>query len=165
MDLFTKTPSSPAWRSPATDEDRMATGGSASALRVSKAAEAQRTCSLSMNAAAWRISSSAHLPGELAKSKSLDYQLDAEQSAKIHTATVGSCDQIYKASKIPTIPLTSPQPQFGKGRMVKEKITLEKPSTRKNTIRMSASERRPTPASRRKKPPNLKPQPSQRFPS
>ena len=41
------------------------------------------------------------------------------------------------------MPLAKTQPQFGKGRMVRAKMSFEMPSTMKNTIRRSVMVRRP----------------------
>src|SRR5262245_13976584 len=63
-------------------------------------------------------------------------------------AVTGVLAKRKNESRIPKIPLTITQPQFGRGRIVSEKMTLEKPSTMKSTIRRSVSERRPAPGLR-----------------
>jgi hypothetical protein len=53
------------------------------------------------------------------------------------------------------MPLAKIQPQFGKGRIVSEKITFEMPSTMKYTSSSSVSTRRPAPRWRIKSTPTI----------
>src|SRR3954464_7824269 len=54
-----------------------------------------------------------------------------------HRAVTGRFAHRIRASRIPTSPLASTQPQFGKGRIVSAKTTFEMPSIMKNTISSS----------------------------
>jgi hypothetical protein len=55
-------------------------------------------------------------------------------------AVTGVLAKRKNESKMPMIPLAKTRPQFGNGRMVSDKIALEKPSTMKNTIRRSVKQ-------------------------
>src|SRR5215210_2151730 len=55
-----------------------------------------------------------------------------------HRAVTGRFAHRISASRIPTNPLASTHPQFGKGRIVSAKTTFEMPSIMKKTIKSSA---------------------------
>ena len=70
-----------------------------------------------------------------------------------HSAVTGVFTQSRTESRRARSPLAKTQPQFGKGRMVREKMIFEKPSTMNSIMRRSVRERRPASGLRRKSTP------------
>src|SRR3954469_14768645 len=102
-----------------------------------------------------RASASAlpHLPGEVSNRRAHADQVDAKENPDQPQGRDRQVRPQDQRQRIPTSPLASTQPQFGKGRIVSAKTTFEMPSIMKKTIRSSAIVISPCAGSRRNRHP------------